>query len=105
MLRTEGKDTLSARQEGQEGAEGRMQQCAGHSPSVTEAGFLRLERRGLQEDFQGFPEGTLLKQALALGMQGAVPSACDFGPAASTSYREHPLGQEVRETRARDTAL
>lgn len=54
----------------------------GHSPSVTEAGFLRLELEGLREDIQGIQKGTLLKQALALGTRGTVPSACIPGPAA-----------------------
>lgn len=54
----------------------------GHSPSVTELGFLGLELRGLREDTQGVQKGTLLKQALALGTQGAVTSACIPGLAA-----------------------
>ena len=65
----------------------------GRSPSVTEAGLLWLELRGLREDVQGIPEGALLKQALALGTQRAVTSACDPGPAAPTRQRGQHWGR------------
>lgn len=75
MLRVGGRGTLSAGREGQEGAARGTRTHAGHSPSVTEAGFLGLECRGLREDFQGIQEGTLLEQALALGTQRRVTPA------------------------------
>lgn len=102
MLRTQGRSTLSAGREGQEGAARGMTTRAGHPPPVAEAGFLGLQCRGLQEDFQGFREGTLFKQALALGTQEAVIPACD--PAAP-QLQGAPRGQEGREIRNRDTAL
>ena len=66
---------------GQEGAAGGTAWMRlGHSPSITEAGFLRLELRCLGEDRQGIQKGTLLEEALALGTQGAVTSAGDSPP-------------------------
>lgn len=101
MLRTEGKGTLSVRGERQAGATGeerlaRMQ--TGHSPSVPEAGFLGLELTGLQKDVQGIPKGTLLKQALALGTQGVVTSACIPGLAVPmTGVGQHWGGRGERQ--------
>lgn len=75
---------------------GRMQM--GHSPSVTEAGFLGLELTGLQEDVQGILKGTLLKQALALGTQRAVTSVCIPRLAVPmTGSRQHWGGRGKRQ--------
>lgn len=77
----------------------------GHSPSVTEAGFLGLELTGLQEDVQGILKGTLLKQALALGTQGGS-HFCLHPRTGSTHDRGWAtLGWKGRETRHRDTEM
>lgn len=77
---------------------------AGHSPSVAEVGFLRLELRGLREDGQGILVGTLLKEALALGTQEAVTFACDHSPATNTSCGTTSW-RKGREARDRDRAF